>query len=172
MARSNRVQKVRLDQVLRVLAALEPIGYSTLVAELADCFQCAPRTTQDALAVLRKGHFIETAPARTTDGAARHPAPSAAPLIDTSRRLYFLSDRGRYLHDHPAAPRLLRRARKLFTTAPSPGIRRFQQAAIAHYGGLDEALWSYEDDCLPRIPVVAAPTRRARASNKPSEIEL
>jgi hypothetical protein len=145
MARQYGVQKVRLDQALAVVAALEPVSYSELVAELEDHFHCARRTAQDALSILRKGHFVETAPARTADRAALGQATGPSCLIDTRRRLYFLSDRGHYLLQHPAAPRLLRIARKLFTTGPSPNVRRFQLAAIARHGGLDEALWFFEE---------------------------
>jgi hypothetical protein len=170
MARPYGIQKVRLDEVLLVIAALEPIGYSTLVAELEDHFQCRTRAAQDALSILRKGHFIETAPARTADQAAHYRVARAEPLIDTSRRLYFLSDRGRYLHQHPAAPQLLRRARKLFTTNASPGVRRFQQAAIRRHGGLDEALWFFEKSYIPRIPVVSHASRRADSTSARAEI--
>ncbi len=145
MARQYGVQKMRLDQALAVVAALEPIGYSALVAELADHFHCAERTAQDALSILRRGHFVETTSARLGDRPGGTRATGQPSLIDTSRRLYFVSDRGHYLLHHPAAPRLLRIARKLFTTGPSPNVRRFQQGAIARHGGLDEALWYFEE---------------------------
>jgi len=65
-------------------------------------------------------------------------------LIDASRRFYLVSEQGHYLLNHPGAPRLLRISRKLFTTCPSPKVRRFQQAQINRHGGLDEALAHFE----------------------------
>ena len=144
MARQYGVQKVRLDEALRVLAALEPVGYSKLVAELANHFRCATRTAQDALSILRKAHFVETTPARAERPAGRGTRMSSPPLIDASRRFYLVSEQGHYLLNHPGAPRLLRIARKLFTTCPSPKVRRFQQAQINRHGGLDEALAHFE----------------------------
>jgi hypothetical protein len=158
MARQYGVQKVRLDQALAIVAFLEPVAYNELVAELAEHFHCARRTAQDSLSILRKGHFVETTSARTGDPPQGGLATGQPSLIDTSRHLYFLSDRGRYLLQHPAAPRLLRIARKLFTTGPSPNVRRFQQGAIARHGGLDEALWYFEESYLsaPRAGVTQA----------------
>ena len=103
MARQYGVQKVRLDHVLRVLAAIEPVGYSNLVAELANHFSCASRTAQDALSILRRAHFVETRRARAERAAGRVSWTASPPLIDTSRRFYVVSERGHYLLNHPGA---------------------------------------------------------------------
>lgn len=149
MARQYGVQKVRLDQALAIVAFLEPVAYNELVAELADHFNCARRTAQDALAILRKGDYVQTTSARTAELPGGRRTAGTRSLIDTSRRLYLLSDRGHYLLQHPSAPKLLRIARKLFTTSPSPNVRRFQQGQIARHGGLDEALRFFEESYRP-----------------------
>lgn len=152
MARQYGHQKIDLARALGLLVELEPIGYGWLVLELSHHFDCSARTAKDAISILRRGRWIEPSQPEeaTALGQRRDPQPTAA-----GRRGYRVSERGHALLEHPNAPRLLRIARKLFTTCPSPKVRRFQQGIEAREG-LDQALRRFENNTLtPDAPTPA-----------------
>jgi hypothetical protein len=130
----------RLQEVLEPLAGLEPIAYSEFVTELADEFGRSKRTAGDSLAVLRRACYVEV------DG--RPAARATGRLIETGRRYYRVSERGHYVLGHPEGPSLLRIARKLFTTVPSPNVRRFRDGLIARDGSAEAALLRFEREML------------------------
>jgi hypothetical protein len=139
MARKYGVQKIDLDGALRLLTEIEPIGYVSLVREIAAEFDCAERTAEDALTVLRRGGWIETTSVCSTD--------RAKPLIDSSRRHNRVSERGHYVLNHPNGHQVLQFARKLFTASPSPKVKRTQRS-VAQRGGLAEWLQRVERGLL------------------------
>ena len=139
MARQFGHEKIDLARTLRLLSDLEPIRYCWLVIELSHQFDCSERAAKDAISILRRGGWIEPfEPDPAPDSRVDHsPAPAG-------RRGYRVSGRGQALLEHPHGAALLRVARKLFTTCPSPAVLRYQRTIEANEG-LDEALRRIED---------------------------
>jgi hypothetical protein len=135
MARQYGVQKVRLQEALSLLLAAEPLSYAAWTGEIAERFGCSTRTAQDAITVLRRGRWVERA----------SPPPT---LIQSDRRFYRVSERGRYVLEHPRGAMLLRIARKLFTSSPSSKVARHRRMLVGKYGSLDGALAFFERDLL------------------------
>jgi hypothetical protein len=145
MARQYGHQKIDLALTLELVAEVEPIRYGWLVLELCDYFDCSQRAAKDAISILRRGRWIE--PSQSQPGSALGPGdPHSAP---TRYADYRVSTRGHALQEYPEGPALLRVARKLFTTCPSPKVRRFQRTIQAEEG-LDEALRRVEAATLTR----------------------
>jgi hypothetical protein len=89
-------------------------------------FDCGERAAADVLSILVRGHWLERS--RSSD--------------DRRESTYVLTERGRYILAHPRGPLVLRYARKLFTTCPSPRMKR-RQSAIG-CDGLDSELQRLE----------------------------
>jgi hypothetical protein len=143
VARQYGYQKIALAQALGLLAEHEPIGYGWLVLELSHHFSCSERAAKDAISILRRGRWVELAQPEVT--ALRQPRDPQPTMV--GRHTYRMTERGHALLEHPNGPRLLRIARKLFTTCPSPKVRRFQQRTEAGEGR-DQALRRFENDIL------------------------
>jgi hypothetical protein len=155
VARQYGVQKVDLGEALRLLSELEPLGYGPLVGELCHRFACAERTAKDAISILRRGRWIE--PAQPAEASGRVDPGDAQPQL-AGRPRYRVSERGHFLLQHLNGPRLLRIARKLFTTCPSLKVRRFQRATAAGEG-LEQALRRFENSLLTPGESPPPPTR-------------
>jgi hypothetical protein len=123
MARQYGVQKVDLLVVLRLVRRLEPISYTALVGRLTKRFECSDRTAKDSISVLRRGGWLDD------DGEVLLRAGDGNNAAAAGQQLLRVSARGHYLLNHPRAAQVLRFARRLFTTCPSPKVRRFQEAA-------------------------------------------
>lgn len=162
MARQYGVQKVDLAEALALLAELEPLRSTRLVLELRHRFDCSERAAKDAISILRRGDWIEHGH-RPPAGAGEHGSQQEAQPRPADGKRYGVNERGHSLLAHPNGPRLLRSARKLFTTCPSPKVRRFQQATAAREG-LEQTLRRFEHNLLsavhsppPRTPVGVRP---------------
>jgi len=162
VARQYGVQKVDLAEALALLAELEPLRSTRLVLELRHRFDCSERAAKDAISILRRGDWIEHGH-RPPAGAGEHGSQQEAQPRPADGKRYGVNERGHSLLAHPNGPRLLRIARKLFTTCPSPKVRRFQQATAAREG-LEQALRRFEHNLLsavhsppPRTPVGVRP---------------
>jgi len=105
-------EKVDLGLVLAVIAAGLNMGSCEFVATLAHHFNCSERAANDALAVLRRGGYVD---------AERDER-------DGRRRRFLVTERGARLAFAPYGWLILRLARRLFTTCPSPGVATAQRA--------------------------------------------
>jgi hypothetical protein len=143
MARQFGHEKVHLDDALRLVKQLGTVSSGELVAVLMDEYRCSRRAAEDALAVLRRGRWLDS-----IDRAASVAAGVDASLFDGSRRYYRLSERGDALLKHLKADPLLRSARKLFTSCPSPKVLRRREAWIAHHGSAEAVLAHLERTLL------------------------
>jgi len=119
VARQYGVQKVDLAEALALLAELEPLRSTRLVLELRHRFDCSERAAKDAISILRRGDWIEHGH-RPPAGAGGHGSQQEAQPRPADGKRYGVNERGHSLLAHPNGPRLLRIARKLFTTCPSP----------------------------------------------------
>jgi DNA-binding MarR family transcriptional regulator len=131
MARQYGREKIDLWWALSLIAGEEGQRYGVLVRELRAGFGCSERAAKDALAILRRGCYVELDPDET----------------DRRRRCYRLNDRGRELLACPTGWLVLRFARKLFTSCPSPRVARLR-GALAAAGGLDRHLERAERSLL------------------------
>jgi hypothetical protein len=143
MARQYGAEKVNLIEALKELRALEPVGYSVLVAALIDRFGCARRTAEDAVSILQRGRWVESTPRSPRIEEIVQPSP-----YDKTRRYYRVSERGHYLVRHRNGGGVLRLARKLFTICPSPNVKRHRDGLIAQHGDADAALDDFERKML------------------------
>ena len=119
VARQYGVQKVDLAEALALLAELEPLRSTRLVLELRHRFDCSERAAKDAISILRRGDWIEHGH-RPPAGAGEHGSQQEAQPRPADGKRYGVNERGHSLLAHPNGPRLLRIARKLFTTCPFP----------------------------------------------------
>jgi DNA-binding MarR family transcriptional regulator len=133
MARQYGREKVDLWLALSLIAGVEGQRYGLLVRDLRAGFGCSERAAKDAVAILRRGCYLEL----SSDEA------------DRRGRCYRVNDRGRELLLHPNGWLVLRFARKLFTACPSPGVARWRRALSAA-GGLDRHLERVERSLLTR----------------------
>lgn len=133
MARQYGREKVDLWLALSLIAGEEGQPYGVLVRDLCAGFGCSERAAKDAVAILRRGCYLE--PERDES--------------DQRRRCYRLNDRGRELLAHPNGWLILRFARKLFTSCPSPRVARWR-GNLSAGGGLDRHLERVERSLLIR----------------------
>jgi len=110
MARQYGVEKVNLLQLLALIADNEGVQSRDVIRLIMDTFACSKRTAADALSILRQAGCVEAVPDSN----------------DRRRHLYFLTSRGWQRFGDPYGGMLLRFARQLFTTCPSPGVRMKQ----------------------------------------------
>lgn len=122
MARQYGREKIDLWLTLGLIGE-DRRPWGVLVQELRVGFGCSERAAKDALAILRRGRYLEL------------------DRDESDRRRCFcrLSDRGREVLAHPDGWLVLRLARKLFTSCPSPKGAQWR-AALSVAGGLDEHL--------------------------------
>jgi DNA-binding MarR family transcriptional regulator len=133
MARQYGPEKVDLWLALSLLAGVEGQRYGLLVRDLRAGFGCSERTAKDAVAILRRGCYLDL----DRDEA------------DGRGRCYRVNDRGREVLLHPNGWLVLRFARKLFTACPSPRVAHWRRALPAA-GGLDRHLERVECSLLRR----------------------
>jgi DNA-binding MarR family transcriptional regulator len=133
MARQYGREKVDLWLALTLIAGAERQSYGLLVRDLCVGFDCSERAAKDAVAILRRGQYVEL----DIDEA------------DRRGRCYRLNDRGRELLLHPNGWLVLRFARKLFTACPSPKVARWR-SALSAAGELDRHLERVERSLLAR----------------------
>jgi DNA-binding MarR family transcriptional regulator len=133
MARQYGPEKVDLWLALSLLAGVEGQRYGLLVRDLRAGFGCSERTAKDAVAILRRGCYLDL----YRDEA------------DGRGRCYLVNDRGREVLLHPNGWLVLRFARKLFTACPSPRVAHWRRALSAA-GGLDRHLERVECSLLRR----------------------
>jgi len=161
MARQYGHEKLDLFAALRLLAVAGGGGYGELVNLLGEAFACSERTAKDALRILKHGDYVEL---------RRDP-------VDRRRRRYTLSERGQSLLADPNGEPVLRFARKLFTSCPSPDSSR-RQRALSEPGAPERALEQAERLLLtpphpeafnpisnPRLPCPAAAARGKQPGN-------
>jgi hypothetical protein len=135
MARQYGHEKLDLLEALRLLAGTEPLRFGRLVSRLVAASGCSERAGKDALAILRRGHYIE-------------PVPVGG---DGRGRAYRVGERGQALLAHPHGWLVLRLARKLFTSCPSRAGARWQ-GRVRDQGGLEAELERVEQLVLVRPP--------------------
>jgi DNA-binding MarR family transcriptional regulator len=133
MARQYGREKVDLWLALGLVAGEEGQRYGVLVRGLCVGFGCSERTAKDAVAILRRGGYLEL----------------DRDLADRRRRRYRLNERGRELLVHPNGWLVLRFARRLFTSCPSRRVARWRRALLAA-GGPDRQLERVERSLLTR----------------------
>lgn len=133
VARQYGREKVDLWLALSLLAGVEGQRYGLLVRDLRAGFGCSERAAKDAVAILRRGGYLEL----SRDAG------------DRRGRCYCVNDRGRELLRHPNGWLVLRFARKLFTACPSPRVIRWR-GALSAAGGLDRHLERAERSLLRR----------------------
>ena len=112
----RRRRKVALFEALELIAMAEPIGHCELVAAYREAFRCSKRRAEDAITVLRRVRYVEAEPVAGPESNA----------YDCRRALYFVSDRGAVVLEHPRGPLVLSAAWRLFTGTPSEKTRRYQ----------------------------------------------
>lgn len=116
MNRRYAREKVDLWLVLALVALRGELRSGEHVALLAQEFDCSERAVKDALAVLRRGGYIDA----VRDGRDRR-----------ERRLH-VTDGGAQLVTASYGWIVLRFARRLFTTCPSGAIGSEQAASSEH----------------------------------------
>lgn len=139
MARWGGVEKVDLRRALMLLQDGQPLAYSVWVETIRSCFACSERAAKDAVSVLRQAGYADTYTRAelgypNDNDPARRANPSAFPR--RGRIFYMLTERGdELLALAPArGANILRSARRLYTTVPTPRIRAYQQAIELHEG--------------------------------------
>jgi DNA-binding MarR family transcriptional regulator len=132
MAREYGVEKVNLLWVLDLVVALEGERSGLLVRHICETACCRERAAKDALSILRKAGYIVA----TTDES------------DRRSRQYVPTERGWQLFHDPYAGMLLRFARKLFTSCPSPAVRSWRQDEIERAGSAEARLEQAEQSLL------------------------
>jgi hypothetical protein len=103
-------EQVDLRAALSLLRG-EPLPAADYAERILECCGCSRRAAADAIRILRRADCI--------DRVSSDPD-------DKRRKSYRLTAFGERLLGHPEGGRLLRHARKLFTSCPSPRTRRNQ----------------------------------------------
>jgi hypothetical protein len=117
MSRRFGQQQIDLQQALTLLAP-KPLPAATYTEQILANFGCSHRAAADTIAILKRAHYIQQHTPATGD--RRH-------------KTYSLTQDGHHLLTHPNAARLLRHARKLLTTCPSPRTRRTRQTTLPRH---------------------------------------
>ncbi len=116
-------EKVDLGTILAVIADGPGFGYGDFVRATARHFNCSERTAKDALAVLRRSGYVDV----------------QQDECDGRRQTLFATERGVRLSSTRYAWAILRLARRLFTTCPSPRSRALPDSASQSRERLERA---------------------------------
>ncbi len=149
MARQYGHEKLGLLEALGLLAGAEPLRFDRLVWCLVAASGCSERAAKDALAILRRGRYVE----------------AVRVAGDRRARSYRVSERGHALLAHPHGWLVLRLARKLFTSCPSRAGARWQ-GRVRDQGGLEAELERVEQLLLARPPRAGRRGDRAPGGGK------
>jgi DNA-binding MarR family transcriptional regulator len=112
MNRRYQREKVDLGLVLRLIATGEVPRAELYVDLLAQYFNCSVRAVKDSLAVLRRAGYVDVEAAAT----------------DRRQHHYRVTERGVRVLASPFGWAVLRLARRLWTTCPSPRVATAQRA--------------------------------------------
>lgn len=122
-------EQVNLREALSLLSG-GPLPAAQYAEQILDRCACSRRAAADAIRILRRADCISRV--------------SSDP-DDKRRKSYRLTGYGERLLEHPEGGRLVRHARKLFTSCPSPRSRRNQ---AQHRRGVPEIEFRRRSDLL------------------------